>query len=149
MQNCLITEQLAYDQDHLQEVVNRGVLTLTADQCAAYDKVLESCQLGDGQTFFLHSAGGCGKTYVCKLIAATVRSMSKIALCVASSGIASTLLPGCHTAHSQFKIPIAIHEESLCNIKKGDPLHCLLQQTALIIWDEVPMQHRYALECCD
>jgi hypothetical protein len=78
-----------------------------------------------------------------------VRAEGKIVLCVASSGIASLLLSGGRTAHSHFKIPIPIHEGSTCNIKKGDLLHELLSRTALIIWDEVPMQDRRVIECVD
>ncbi|KAG2048688.1 hypothetical protein BDR06DRAFT_866780, partial [Suillus hirtellus] len=62
-----------------------------------------------------------------------LRAEGKIVLCVASSGIASLLLPGGCTAYSQFKIPIPIHEDSSCNIKKGDILHELLKATSLII----------------
>ena len=87
--------------------------------------------------------------YVCNLIAAAVHAKGKIILCVASSGIASLLLSGGRTAHSCFKIPIPIHEASSCNIKKGDVWHELLCQTSLIIWDEVPMQHRNVIECVD
>ncbi|KAF9223496.1 hypothetical protein BS17DRAFT_657416, partial [Gyrodon lividus] len=65
---------------------------------------------GHGEAFFMHSAGRCGKTYVCNLIAAAVHAKEKIVLCVASSGIASLLFSGGHMAHSHFKIPIPIHE---------------------------------------
>ena len=70
-------------------------------------------------------------------------------LCVALSGIASLLLTGGRTAHSRFKIPIHIHEDSTCSISKGDVHHELLKHTTLIIWDEVLMQHRHVIECVD
>nr|GEW86317.1 DNA helicase [Tanacetum cinerariifolium] len=38
---------------------------------------------------------------------------------VASSGIASLLLPSGHTAHSRFKIPLELTDESICGIKKN------------------------------
>ncbi|KAF9218296.1 hypothetical protein BS17DRAFT_652693, partial [Gyrodon lividus] len=150
--NQLIAEQLAYDHNVLQQRVAQTVPTLNAEQKGIHDEVLEtSVDFGQGhrEAFFVHSAGGCGKTYVCNLIAAAVRAKEKIVLCVASSGIASLLLSGGCTAHSHFKIPIPIHEGSTCNIKKGDPWHELLHQASLIIWDEVPMQNRYAIECVD
>ena len=84
-----------------------------------------------GSPFFLHSGGGCGKTYLASLIATSVRSRGEIVLCVASTGLASLLLPGGRTAHSRFKIPIPIHEQNTCNIKKDDSIHQLLQQTSL------------------
>ena len=54
------------------------------------------------------------------------------------------LLEGGHTAHSTFHIPIEIDEASSCKIPIGSDLHQLLEQTSTIIWDEVPMQHKYA-----
>ncbi|KAF1876696.1 hypothetical protein Lal_00031507 [Lupinus albus] len=59
-----------------------------------------------------------------------LRSQKKIVLTVASSGIASLLLPGGRTTHSKFKIPVQSSE-----------LAGLLKQTKLIIWDEAPMSH--------
>ncbi|XP_061371567.1 uncharacterized protein LOC133314138 [Gastrolobium bilobum] len=44
------------------------------------------------------------------------RSNGEIILNVASSGIASLLLPGGQTAYSRFRIPIHITEDSTCNI---------------------------------
>ena len=70
-------------------------------------------------------------------------------LCVASSGIASLLLSGGQTAHSRFKIPIPIHEDSVCKIPPSSDLANLIRQTSHIIWDEVPMQHRHCAESVD
>ena len=44
-------------------------------------------------------------SFVGNAVLAKVRSSGKIALAVASSGIASTLLDGGRTAHSRFKLP--------------------------------------------
>ena len=43
--------------------------------------------------------------------------VKKIALAVASSGIASQLLLGARTGHSLFKLPININVNSICSIK--------------------------------
>uniref|UniRef100_A0A6N2M4E8 ATP-dependent DNA helicase n=1 Tax=Salix viminalis TaxID=40686 RepID=A0A6N2M4E8_SALVM len=53
---------------------------------------------------------------------------------VASSGIASLLLPNGRTAHSRFKIPLSIDESSTCAIKKNTHLSSLLQKTSLIVF---------------
>ncbi|KNZ73337.1 hypothetical protein J132_07634 [Termitomyces sp. J132] len=45
-----------------------------------------------GKMIFIHSAGGCGKTFVCNTLASAVWSNGDVALCVASSGIAALLL---------------------------------------------------------
>lgn len=47
--------------------------------------------------------------------------MKHIALAVASSGIAATLLSGGHTAHSYFKLPwdLSKKEKAACNINSS------------------------------
>ena len=86
---------------------------------------------------------------MCNTIAAAVRAQEKIALCVASSGIASLLLDNGCTAHSRFHIPLQVNDTSVCNITRQSLAFALLQQTKIIIWDEVPMQHKYAIEAVD
>ncbi len=63
-------------------------------------------------------------------------------LTVASSRIASLLLLGGRTAHSRFKIPIDLHNESTCNITQQMKVAELVREADLIIWDEAPMMHR-------
>ena len=70
-------------------------------------------------------------------------------LTVASSGIASLLLPGGRTAHSRFKIPIILDDNTMCDIKRGSQLCKLLMVTSLIIWDEALMAHRKCFEAVD
>ena len=48
----------------------------------------------------------------------TLRAQGKIVLCVASSGIAALILRGGRTAHSTFRIPIDVHEDTVCEIPK-------------------------------
>jgi len=149
--NQLLAEQLAYDVQTLQGIVEHGITTLNHEQRMVYDEALNAVQqaVGHRECFFVHSAEGCGKTYLFNLIAAAVRAQGKVILCIASSGIASLLLSGERIAHSHFKIPIPVHEASTCNIKKNNQLHQLLNQTALIVWDEIPMQYCYAIESVD
>ncbi|XP_071712507.1 uncharacterized protein [Rutidosis leptorrhynchoides] len=82
-------------------------------------------------------------------ILAKLRSKKLIALAVASSGIASLLLPGGRTAHSRFVIPLDLMENSTCGIKQKTHLAELMQQVRLIIWDEAPMTQRFAFEDLD
>ncbi|XP_031106347.1 ATP-dependent DNA helicase PIF1-like [Ipomoea triloba] len=82
-------------------------------------------------------------------MSAGLRSRGEIVLNVASSGIASLLLPGGRTAHSRFAIPICINEDSTCNIKQGSPLAELIVKAKLIIWDEAPMMHKHCFEALD
>ena len=72
-----------------------------------------------------------------------------IALAVASSGITALLLPGGRTAHSQFKLPFDLHEDSTYSITHGFDLTSFLQIASLIIWDEAPMIYQHAFEIVD
>ena len=80
---------------------------------------------------------------MCNTIAAEVRRRGQVALCVASSGIAALLLDRKRTSYSCFKIPLSIHEDSVAELKHNSYMFPVLQQTKVIIWDEVPMQHKY------
>ncbi|GMF51137.1 unnamed protein product [Phytophthora fragariaefolia] len=75
--------------------------------------------------------------------------LGAIAIAVASSGIAASLLMGGRTAHSTFKIPLKLDEKSVCSIHKQSKWKKLFQEASLIIWDEAPMTHRHAFEAVD
>ena len=109
--------------------------------------MLSAVLSNSGKTFFLNGPGGTGKTFVYRALCHTLRSMGRIVLCVASSGIAALLLPGGRTSHSMLKIPIeGLGPESYCSIDKEDTRAELLRAASLIVWDEVPMQHRFGPE---
>jgi len=65
---------------------------------------------------------------------------------VASSGIAALLLDGGRISHLCFKIPLLIHENSVAGLKRNSYMFPVLQQTKIIIWDEVSMQHKYDID---
>ncbi|GJY58288.1 uncharacterized protein Tco_0458180 [Tanacetum coccineum] len=80
---------------------------------------------------------------------AGLRLERRIVFAVASSGIASLLLPAGRTAHSRFVIPLELKENSTCGIKQNTQLVELMQEVHLMIWDEAPMTQRYAFEALD
>ncbi len=75
--------------------------------------------------------------------------MGKIALAVASSGIAAELLSGGWTAHSHFKIPIPVSDESVCAISLQSTDAQLMCMTTMIVWDEVLMSSVQHIEGVD
>ncbi|CAN0880300.1 ATP-dependent DNA helicase PIF1 [Linum grandiflorum] len=123
--------------------------SLNEQQLHAYTEIMDSVTNSKGKFFFLHGHGGTGKTFLYNCIISKVRSSGKIALVVASSGIAATLLLDGVTAHSCFKIPLKVDHLSTCNIKKGTELAELFKIAALIVWDEAPMIHRLSFEALD
>ena len=108
-----------------------------------------NCTISNKNLQFVDGPGGTGKTFLYNLILATIRKDNDIAIAVASSGIASLLLPGGRTAHSRFKIPINLNEDSLCQIPRQSDEAKLLQKASVIIWDEAPMMHKHAFEAFD
>ncbi|GJS36003.1 DNA helicase [Tanacetum coccineum] len=101
--------------------------------------ILTHCE----ELIFVYSHGSTGKTFLWKTIISTLRCEGKIVLAAASFGIASLLLPSGQIAHSRFKLPIELSEESLCKVTKNSQLGKLLADTDLIIWDEAPMNDRH------
>lgn len=106
---------------------------------------MDSIENNNGILFFLDGPGGAGKTFLANLILAKVRQSGKIAVAVASSGIAATLLNDGKTAHSTFKLPltVSLEQQSVCSIRKNGPLGKLLQEASLIICDECIMAILY------
>jgi predicted ATPase len=139
--NRLVAEQLDFNAEEHQQKANANIEKLNTGQKHAFDKVMVAVIENKPKMFFLHGPAGTGKTFTYNTLCYMLRGQKKIILCCASSGIAALLLPKGHTSHSTFKIPIDIYEDKLCSIKKNSDLAELLQQTALIIWDEVPMQN--------
>lgn len=82
------------------------------------------------------------------LILASIRSENQIALALASSGIAATLLEGGRTAHSALKLPLNLqmNDNPTCNISRNCAMAQVLQNCKLIIWDECTMAHKKSLE---
>ncbi|KAI3837119.1 hypothetical protein MKW92_035174 [Papaver armeniacum] len=144
--NPLIMQEMDYDKLKLQEEFDRLRKGLNREQGDIYENIINSVDKEEGGLFFVYGSGGTGKTYLWNTIISSLRARSKIVLAVASSGIASLLLPGGRTAHSWFKIPLKPNETSSCNVIMQDDLAMLLKKTDLIIWDEAPMVHRYAFE---
>lgn len=147
--NNLILEETNYNLGEMAAEHQKLLSSCNDEQLSVYKAVMKSVESNEGGLFFLYGSGGCGKTYVWRTLIAKLRSQGDIVLPVASSGIAATLLPGGRTAHSRFKIPIVLDDYSFCNIAHNSDIAELIRQTKLIIWDEAPMQHRYAFECLD
>jgi len=138
-----------YDVDEMATLVDKQRAIFNLDQAVAFDAVLESVTNNQGHLFFIYATGSCGKTFLCNTIAAKVRRRGQVALYVASSGIAALLLDRGRISHSRFKIPLFIHEDSVTRLKCNSYMFPVLQQTKVIIWDKVPMQHKYDIDAVD
>ncbi|XP_057724032.1 uncharacterized protein LOC130939991 [Arachis stenosperma] len=149
LEDRLVLDELNFDRSLLTQQYIQSLNTMTDEQHTAFDIIIDSVNNDCGGFFFLYGYGGTGKTFIWRTLSAYLRSSGNIVLNVASSGIASLLLPNGHTAHSRFKIPLSINEDSVCNIKQGTPLSKLICKAKLIIWDEAPMLSKYCYEALD
>ncbi|KAF1872320.1 hypothetical protein Lal_00016618 [Lupinus albus] len=147
--NRLIYDELNYDTTELKDNFNILFQSLTDEQCKIFKIVMQTVNQEQGCMFFLYSYGGTGKTHMWRTLTYALRSQKQIVLTVASSDIASLLLPGGRTTHSKFKILVLSIENSICNIHQGSELAGILKQTKLIIWDEAHMSHKFCIEALD
>ncbi|XP_048611725.1 ATP-dependent DNA helicase pif1-like [Brassica napus] len=147
--NSVLRQELNYDTEKEAKLHAELFAGMNGDQNKIYSSVLTSVENGDGQLFFVCGAGGTGKTYLYNTIIAKLRSVGKVVVPVASSGIAALLLPGGSTAHSRFKLPLNLTEQTMCEIHSGTRLASLMEMSDLIIWDEAPMAHRHCFETLD
>ncbi|KAH1162123.1 hypothetical protein GYH30_000841, partial [Glycine max] len=127
---------MPYPQDinltsYLQNNLVLSELDYNHDAMRSEFEIIQAVNNNEGGMFFLYGFGGTGKTFIWRTLAT------------------SLLLPGGRTAHSRFKIPVPIFEDSTCNIHQGTQLAELLNQTSLIIWDEAPMAHKFCFEALD
>jgi len=97
------------------------------EQVVVFDTVLESVTNNQDYLFFIHAAGGYGKTFLCNTIAAEVRRKGQVVLCIALSGIAVLLLDRGKISHLHFKIPLSINENSMAGLKQNSYMFSVIQ----------------------
>ncbi|KAG3114560.1 hypothetical protein PI125_g6318 [Phytophthora idaei] len=150
-ENTLIHRELtAYNESALEEI-SESEDQLNPEQKDIYDRILgavDQPELGT-KLFFIDRPGGTGKSTLLHHLFAKVRLDGKIAIAVASSGIASLLLMGGRTVHSTFKISLKLNDKSTCSIYKQSHLRKLIDRASLAMWDVAPMTHRYAFKAVD
>ena len=146
-----IIQEETFDTEKQKAISEEKCSSLNPDQHDAFCRIMSAVKNENRpqRMFFLNSPGGYGKTFLIEALLSTVRGMGKIALAIASSGIAAELLEGGRTAHFRFKIPIPVNEESVCSISLQSDIAKLIKMTFLIIWDEIMMSHVHQVDCVD
>ncbi|KAL5163192.1 ATP-dependent DNA helicase PIF1 [Glycine soja] len=122
LENSLILSELNYNNDKARSEFENIFSSMTDEQKQIYHKIMQVVNNNEGDMFFLYGYGGIGKTYIWRTLASSPKAKNQIVIIVSSSGIASLLLPGGRTAHSKFKIPVPIFEDSTCNTLQGSQL---------------------------
>ncbi|GFT33754.1 ATP-dependent DNA helicase [Trichonephila clavipes] len=146
-----LIKELSYNSALLDTQVSETESHLLPKQKDIYNKILQRVELGEGGLFFPDAPGGTSKTFLLNLLQAKIRKDRNVALAVASSGIAATLLSGGRTAQSVFKLPLNLtrKEPPTCTISKNNARGALLQLCKLIVRDECTMSHKRAIEVLD
>ncbi|CAG8679345.1 5255_t:CDS:2 [Cetraspora pellucida] len=90
LNNTLIKDKENYDIEELTQIINNGLPQLNVDQYAIFESIVKAIETHASAIMFVDGP--------------------------ASSGMAALLLPGGRTAHSCFKIPINVHEDSTCTV---------------------------------
>jgi hypothetical protein len=121
---------IGYEEEHLKMIE-----TLNGEHRARFDLIMNYVEKKVGQIFFVDGLGGTGKTYLYKALLAKVCFMNLIAIATATSGIATSIMPGGRITHSHFKIPIKLDNNTVCSFTKQSGTAELLRRAALVIRD--------------
>ncbi|KAH9079757.1 hypothetical protein Ae201684P_013473 [Aphanomyces euteiches] len=95
--NRLVAMESSHNQEQIQGILE-GKSTKTEEHEVfnndVMSEVTKESNVRRGKVYFLEGEGGSGKTFISNILLAQVRSMNKIALAVASSGLAALNLIG-------------------------------------------------------
>ncbi len=111
-ESALIDEELGrYPVEAQAAERDQYLPCLNSEQRRVYQEVMDAVFAPEGspsgsRAFFIDGLGGSGKTFTYSCLLSAVRARGKVAVAVASSGIAALLLPGGRTAHSRFKFSV-------------------------------------------
>ena len=106
LENRLLMEEKNYNREALKQEKDESVPKLNNDQRHIYDLIMNAAVENRQELIFVYGHCGTGKTFLWKTIISSLRSEGKIVFVVASSGIASLLLPAGRTALPRFKLPL-------------------------------------------
>lgn len=139
-------------QDSLS-VVDSRVLSLNEQQRSAFESIIHAVRAENSlpvpKLFYIDGPGGSGKTYLYNTILHHLRSTNTIFTAVAWTGIAAMLLLGGRTSHITFRLPLRMDETTTLNIKRDSHAWLHLTESKLVVWDEISLVPKYALDAVD
>ena len=151
-QPAIIREELDYDFVDIKEKLEQTVPSLTEEQAAIYNTVMEAVRNEEPLQIFIAARGGGGKTHLINILLNSVRTLEEggcVALAMATTGIAANLLQGGRTFHSRMKAPLTPDEDSMLTISAQSDLAKLIRMSKLLLIDEATMMDRFLLEAMD
>jgi hypothetical protein len=150
--NSLLHQEQSYDVEEQFRIVTENVDKMNREQRQTYEIITQQVEAKNpliSNVYFIDAPGGTGKTFLFNTLLAKFRANNKICLALASSGIAAILLSGGRTAHSRFKIPLSVTEETCLRINKNTMIGKLLIAAEIIVWDEAPMTSKNIISSVD
>ncbi|EYB85550.1 hypothetical protein Y032_0296g1695 [Ancylostoma ceylanicum] len=136
------------DYEHHEIEGARLYQTLNVNQRNAMDDILAAIDRDDQRCFFIDGPGGTGKTYLYTTLYNIAMGQRRQVLCVAWTGIAANLLPRGRTVNSAFKLNMADGNRSSLMKRQQEEARQLMA-TDIIIWDEISMVPKCAIEAVD
>ncbi|KAH0715051.1 hypothetical protein KY284_007956 [Solanum tuberosum] len=118
-------------------------------QTQAFNTIIKRVNSETPGSFFVDGPGGTRKTFMYRALLGKVKLEVMIALASATSCVIVAILPGGHTSHSIFGIPLQANETKMTNMSKQGGGAKLIRLAKIIIWDEAPMAKRHTIEIVD
>lgn len=163
-----------YIPEELCKIIDEREPKLNPEQKYIVDTIMNDVEKCIGNSYYLDALGGTGKrlyfiqffffsiyyyiyffkgkTWILNLLLCKVRMKDKIALGVASAGVAAAIIFNGRTAHSGLKLPLDLDakgDSAVCNISRNSSMARLLKDTKLIVWDEITMMNKHGVESLD
>ena len=151
-QPAVIREELDYEFEDLQKQIEDCIPKFTQEQSKVFNIIMEAVRNETPLQVFLSARGGCGKTFLLNALLAAVRTLEPggcVALAMATTGIAATLLKLGRTFHSRVKAPLTAHKDSTLNVSAQSHLASLIRMAKLFLIDEATMLDKFLLEAFD
>ena len=121
------------------------------EQAQVYDSLITACRSDLPQPpMFIDGKAGRGKTFLVECLTWYLRGRGDIVLITGTTALSVIGYERGRTAHSTFGIPVKENNaEFSCRIRPGSGQAKLICAAKLIIWDELPMANRAAVEAVD
>ena len=121
------------------------------EQTQVYDALIETYRSDPPRSpIFIDGKAGRGKTFLVECLTWHLRGRGDIVLITGTTALSVIGYERGRTAHSTFGIPVKENNaEFSCRIRPGSGQAKLICAAKLIIWDELPMANRAAVEAVD
>jgi hypothetical protein len=134
-------------RSHFEELL----AVCSEEQKRAVDSVMSEAMISpssrQSNVFIIQGGAGTGKTLWVNCVSAALRDSRKVVQCIASSGLAASLIAEGQTAHSALGIPIPTLDSSFCRLDPHHRQH--FRNVDVIIWDEMSMINVVTADCVD